>query len=816
MKKLIMLFALVVAFSACDANLVLEKIGFKRNSTISNLISVELVEQQSDVNLLVEFTNNSKESISIFKPVIPGEFLGKDLFDIELDGDRLEYIGKLAVFKDYPDNWITFLPETTQSFSVDLSQGYDFPHAGYYDVTYNSYVSIKRETGEEELHYISSPTIVIDLIKPVIFRAGAEPPCNSSQNNKAKQAMQHGKGKTQNAINYLAKKGMDSYYVKWFGAKNNTRFNKIKTGYNKILSSINKGTEHLCATSCNGFAAYVYKGRPNVIHWCGNYISRAGTADAGETGVHEVSHWNVVMSTDDHVYGKTKAMNLAKNTPEKAIDNADNVCFYPYDIPNAPTGPVEPPIDPPVEPPTSDIKVSLYQHDNYKGYRIDLKNPRNYNINRLIKKGMKNDDISSIKVVSGYEAILYQDTNFKGTSKIIKGNVPSLRKLNFNDKLSSMKLKKSGTDPEPPVEPPSGQDVLLAGKFMKPGETLLSANGAYRFWFQNNGMLVIRSVHENGKVLWVGGSANAVRLYMQKDGNLVQRNANGSAIWNSDTAGKKATKLQMLSSGKLAIKNGNNIIWSKPGGIVDPPVGPTGEWTFVVAGDTRSNDSAHRSVLKAVKRHSSNYEIYLNSGDVVGDGTNSSHWRTFSKAISDILGSINNFPKYIACPGNHDKVGSSSGLYNWNRYLPAQAKHGNKGKYFFAKYKNALFIILDADGDRSAQVNFIRNTTKNNKATWIFASWHYPNDYSPWINALKDAKFDGVFHGHNHHYNRTEKGSYFKTIVGTGGAPLGGTNVIKEYGYLECKINGNQMRVKFIKASNGQVLDQKIYTANSK
>merc|ERR1712072_1611327 len=40
--------------------------------------------------------------------------------------------------------------------------------------------------------------------------------------------------------------------------------------------------------------------------------------------------------------------------------------------------------------------VTIYQHCNYRGYRINLK-PGSYNMHQLQRKHMKNDDISSIR-----------------------------------------------------------------------------------------------------------------------------------------------------------------------------------------------------------------------------------------------------------------------------------------------------------------------------------------------------------------------------------------------------------------------------------
>ena len=44
-------------------------------------------------------------------------------------------------------------------------------------------------------------------------------------------------------------------------------------------------------------------------------------------------------------------------------------------------------------------------------------------------------------------------------------------------------------------------------------------------------------------------------------------------------------------------------------------------WKFVVYGDTRSDDSAHRSVLSSIAQNTPDYRFIINVGDVVADGT---------------------------------------------------------------------------------------------------------------------------------------------------------------------------------------------------
>lgn len=86
-------------------------------------------------------------------------------------------------------------------------------------------------------------------------------------------------------------------------------------------------------------------------------------------------------------------------------------------------------------------RATVYQHCNYAGYKIRLA-PGKYNMNTLIRKGMRNDDLSSIKVPPGYELIAYEHINFGGRKVVIRGNDACLVNNGFNDIISSIIFRK--------------------------------------------------------------------------------------------------------------------------------------------------------------------------------------------------------------------------------------------------------------------------------------------------------------------------------------------------------------------------------------
>merc|ERR1711988_1097028 len=71
--------------------------------------------------------------------------------------------------------------------------------------------------------------------------------------------------------------------------------------------------------------------------------------------------------------------------------------------------------------PKPSCSVTLYQHCNYRGYGINLA-PGSYNMHALQAKGMKNDDLSSVRVHGTCRAIMYQHWNFGGKVLTRDGN----------------------------------------------------------------------------------------------------------------------------------------------------------------------------------------------------------------------------------------------------------------------------------------------------------------------------------------------------------------------------------------------------------
>lgn len=81
--------------------------------------------------------------------------------------------------------------------------------------------------------------------------------------------------------------------------------------------------------------------------------------------------------------------------------------------------------------------VTLAEHCNYGGYNVGLP-VGNYTLSQLLARGVRNDDISSLRVQSGYRITLYQHDNFTGNAVTKTGDDSCLVDEGFNDLATSV------------------------------------------------------------------------------------------------------------------------------------------------------------------------------------------------------------------------------------------------------------------------------------------------------------------------------------------------------------------------------------------
>ena len=89
--------------------------------------------------------------------------------------------------------------------------------------------------------------------------------------------------------------------------------------------------------------------------------------------------------------------------------------------------------------PTLPVEITLYQHCDYGGYAVRL-GAGAYMLGDLQQRGVRNDDISSVRVSDTARAILYEHEGKRGRSLLLRGSLPCLVDQRFNDILSSVEV----------------------------------------------------------------------------------------------------------------------------------------------------------------------------------------------------------------------------------------------------------------------------------------------------------------------------------------------------------------------------------------
>jgi len=92
----------------------------------------------------------------------------------------------------------------------------------------------------------------------------------------------------------------------------------------------------------------------------------------------------------------------------------------------------------------------FYRDCDYAGTEIML-GPGSYTTTDMFHMGIRDNDISSLKVSPGYKVILYSDDYFTGSVQTISSDITCLVSLDFNDKVSSLRVEDESENTPPGV-----------------------------------------------------------------------------------------------------------------------------------------------------------------------------------------------------------------------------------------------------------------------------------------------------------------------------------------------------------------------------
>ncbi len=300
-----------------------------------------------DVVVKVTMTNTSSTPQQILKWHTPFGDIEEALFEVTRDGVRVPYEG-MHVKRPVPtaSDYFTIQPGKSHTVQVELSSMYNMSVTGEYQIRYKTKGRDLFANGKNKQGGVDE--VASDAVSVYIegaLRRGVMPEsaplqtlagslsynkCSASQQSTITSAVAAGKTMATDGDAYLAAGKTGTRYTKWFGAYTSARYNTAKSHFAAIKDAFeNKPITVDC--SCNKtYYAYVYPTKPYTIYVCKAFWNApmTGTDSKGGTLVHEMSHFNVVAGTDDHVYGQSGAASLAISDPDAALDNADSHEYF--------------------------------------------------------------------------------------------------------------------------------------------------------------------------------------------------------------------------------------------------------------------------------------------------------------------------------------------------------------------------------------------------------------------------------------------------------------------------------------------------------
>lgn len=210
---------------------------------------------------------------------------------------------------------------------------------------------------------------------------------------------------------------------------------------------------------------------------------------------------------------------------------------------------------------------------------------------------------------------------------------------------------------------------------------------------------------------------------------------------------------------------------------------PAGQpFSFAIWGDSGTGSTAQKQLAAQINRQRPDFLVH--TGDLIYNrGEQSNYNRYFFDIYRSTLARV----PFYGSLGNHD-VGTANGQpFLDNFVLPRNGPPGQtpERNYSF-DYGNAHFVVIDSNLNeanlRRDIVPWVERDVHNSRALWKFAVFHHPpyssgghGDEPRTLRALtplfRRLKFDAVFNGHNHVYERFHKiGGVVYIVTGAGGA----------------------------------------------
>jgi len=307
-----------------------------------------------NVLVSVTLTNTSDTIQHLLRWRTPQQSLEAPLFEVQRDGQSVRYLGRrIKRTAPGPADYLQLAPGEVLTQTVELSRFYEMSITGNYTIRYRSPAmpTPGAAAGAVVGELTSNPvTVWIDGRLPrgsrttILPDAAAPAPgfanCSNAQQEQLVTAIDAGRAMAADSQAYLTS-GMPygARYAMWFGAQDAARGAKVTANVTAIKDAFENKPLKIDCDCDEPYFAYVYPARPYTVWVCKAFWAAAptGTDSRGGTLLHELSHFDVVAATDDHVYGQAAAADMARSAPQRAINNADSYEYFGENTPRQAT-----------------------------------------------------------------------------------------------------------------------------------------------------------------------------------------------------------------------------------------------------------------------------------------------------------------------------------------------------------------------------------------------------------------------------------------------------------------------------------------------
>jgi len=333
-------------------------------STKSNPLRVSLIAAQATSGgflgaVDIAITNTSNHTVRVPAWELPSQDSESKLFKVSRGGEEVAYTGMMAKHGVPGAEDFTILKAgETYRTTIDLSASYDLRKSGQYVITYSSPLQHASLSNGEMLKHTNGLPMVVQSAPLSLWVDGSDQlamakdstpsapvqtvgalsysRCTTSQQSQLPTAISAAQTYSENAKGYLAGGTVGARYTTWFGAYTSSRHATASQHFVAIDDALdNKPITIDCSCKKKTTYAYVYPTQPYTVYVCGAFWNAANTGTDSRAGtlIHEMSHFNAVAGTDDHVYGQSGAKSLAISNPDAALDNADSHEYFAENTP---------------------------------------------------------------------------------------------------------------------------------------------------------------------------------------------------------------------------------------------------------------------------------------------------------------------------------------------------------------------------------------------------------------------------------------------------------------------------------------------------